>query len=214
MRIRNPVRGLLHGGAAVASLFGLGILLAANRGGVPVGVAVTVYALSFVALFTASSLYHSGPWSEARRRMMRRLDHAAIFLAVAGTYTPIAVVGLEGTWRWATLVVVWVTAGVGMAMKLAERRVSIRTSAVLQSALGWAAVLPMWQVARTLGWEVVAWLAVGGLVYTSGMVVMATGRPRFSSPWFGPHELFHVAVVVAGAVHFSVILLAVLPAAG
>lgn len=210
-RMQNPVRGFLHGTAAIVSLAGLVALLALNPGGLSTGVALAVYAGSLVVLYTTSSLYHSVPWSDTWKLRMRRLDHSNIFLVVAGTYTPFAAVALEGAWRSASLTAVWTAATVGIILKFAQKQVRLGLSVTIQSVMGWAAVIPMWQIGNRLGVSAVILIAVGGLLYTIGMVFMLTGRPQLFPGVFSSHELFHVMVVAASAVHFVAILLHVVP---
>jgi hemolysin III len=212
-RMQNPFRGFLHGGAAIASLIGLVVLLAANPGGFGLTLSLAVYAGSLVAMFAASSLYHSIPWSDRWKQRMRRVDHAAIFLVVAGTFTPVAVVALDGAWEVATLTAVWTGAVVGITIKFVERRVHLGTSVTIQNLMGWAAVIPMWQIGRRLGVDTVVLLGIGGALYTIGMVVMLTKRPRLFPRIFSAHEVFHIFVVAASSVHFYAILTRVLPAA-
>lgn len=211
--MQNPVRGFLHGAAAVASVAGLVVLLAANPGRISIGLAGGVYAGSLVVMYTTSALYHSVPWSARWKDRMRRLDHSGIFLVVAGTYTPIAVIALDGAWETASLVAVWTAALVGISIKLIEKRVRLGLSVTIQSLIGWGALIPMWQIAQRLGTETVLWVGIGGLLYTLGMVFMLTGWPRLFPRVFSYHELFHVLVVAGSLVHFLVILARVIPQA-
>jgi hemolysin III len=212
-RMQNPVRGFLHGAAALASVAGLIALLAVNPGGLGVTLSLAAYAGSLVIMFSASSLYHSIPWSSIWKQRMRRIDHSAIFLVVAGTITPVAVVALDGAWEVAILSAVWTGAAVGIGIKLFERTVRLGVSVTIQNLMGWAAVIPMWQIGKRLGVDTVVLLGVGGALYTVGMVVMLTKRPRLFPSVFSAHEVFHIFVVAASSVHFYTILTRVLPAA-
>lgn len=212
-RMRHPIRGFLNGAAALAALVGLVVLLVTNPAGLSLGVALAVYAGSLVVMFTISCLYHSVPWSEAARTRMRRLDHSAIFLVVAGTYTPIAVAVLDPAWRNASLTAVWMAAVIGIILKFVEGEIRLGPSVTIQTMMGWAAVIPMFRIADRLGGNVIVLLAIAGVLYTVGMVFMLTGRPRLFPPVFSHHELFHVLVIAASAVNFVVILNHVLPAA-
>jgi hemolysin III len=212
-KMQNPVRGFVHGAAAIAALVGLIVLLALNPGGLGLTVSLAVYAGSLVVMFTVSSLYHSIPWSEPWKRRMQRLDHSAIFLVVAGTFTPFAQVALEGAWKTAMLISVWAAAGVGIIIKMVERRVRLSISVTIQSAMGWATLISMWQIAHRLGVDTVVLIAVGGVIYTAGMIMFLTKRPRLSPRIFSAHELFHVMVVAASSVHFYAVITRVLPAA-
>ncbi len=212
-RMQNPVRGFLHGAAALAAVGGLIALLAVNPGGFGLTLSLAVYAGSLVVMFTISSLYHSIPWSDAWKRRMRRLDHSAIFLVVAGTFTPFAVVSLEGVWRTASLAALWTAGIVGIVIKLVEKQIRLKISVTIQSLMGWAALVPMWQIGRRLGVDTVVLLAVGGVLYTAGMVMFLVKRPRLSPRVFSAHEMFHVMVVAASSVHFYTVLTRVVPAA-
>ncbi|MDX1448968.1 MAG: hemolysin III family protein [Acidimicrobiia bacterium] len=212
-RMHHPFRGFLNGAAAVAAIVGLAALLVMNPGGASLTVALAVYAGSLVAMFTVSCLYHSVPWSGQWKSRMRRLDHAAIFLVVAGTYTPIAVVALDPVWRNASLAAVWLAAVVGIVLKFVEKEVRLGPSVTIQSIMGWAAVIPMFRIAERLGGDIIWLLAAAGLLYTVGMVFLLTGRPRLFPRVFSHHELFHVMVVAASAINFAAIVNFVLPAA-
>jgi hemolysin III len=212
-KMQNPVRGFLHGAAAIAALAGLIVLLALNPGGLGLTLSLAVYAGSLVVMFTISSLYHSIPWSTTWKRRMQRLDHAAIFLVVAGTFTPFAEVALEGAWKTAMLAAVWAAAGVGIVIKMLERHPRLAISVTIQSAMGWATVVSMWQIAARLGVDTVVLIGVGGVLYTVGMIMFLIKRPRLSPRIFSAHELFHVLVVAASSVHFYAVVTRVLPAA-
>jgi hemolysin III len=212
-RMHHPFRGFLNGAAALAAIVGLVALLVANPGEVSLAVALVVYAGSLVSMFTISCLYHSVPWSERWKARMRRLDHSAIFLVVAGTYTPIAVVALDTAWRNASLAAVWIAGLVGIVLKFVERDIRLGPSVTIQSMMGWAAVIPMFRIADRLGGNIIALVAVSGTLYTIGMVFMLTQRPRLFPRVFSHHELFHVLVVAATTVNFVAILRYVLPAA-
>lgn len=209
--MQNPVRGFLHGSAAVAATVGLVILAWRSRGDSGRLVAVLIFGASLLAMFTVSALYHSLPWREVWKYRMQRLDHSMIFLVVAGTYTPIAVIVLEGTWRWATLVPIWLTALVGIAQKAWWPRVRAWFSVTLQTSMGWFALIPLAELARRLGASAIVLILAGGLSYTAGMIMYATRRPRLFPRVFSYHEVFHVLVVLGATLHFSVVLTHVLP---
>lgn len=210
-RMQNPVRGFLHGSAALASLVGLIVLVRLQSGPPWAGLVLALYAGSLVAMFTTSSLYHCFPWSEKWKARMRRLDHSAIFLTVAASYTPFAVIALDGAWRWASLLVVWGLGITGIVIKFVERRVSIGLSVTLQTIMGWGAVIPMFELARRLGGETVAWLGLGGVLYTVGMIFMLTNWPKLAPRIFSHHELFHLLVIGGALTHYLVVLKVIVP---
>jgi hemolysin III len=202
-RMQNPVRGILHGTAAVISLIG-SVFLIVRAPTWPARVAVIVFGLGLLALYTTSSLYHSVPWREAWKLRMQRLDHSMIFVLIAATYTPIAVVILEGPWRWLALAMAWGIAFVGIFNRMLSSMDKHVFSFTLMVALGWLSVPIMFPLAGRAGTAAVVLMAIGGLLYTVGMVFKVTHWPRLWPRVFSSHELFHVFVVAASAVHWTV----------
>lgn len=210
-RMQNPVRGGLHGTAAIASVLGLINLVARTIGDRGVMWSMAVFGLSLIALYTTSSLYHSFPWNSTWKKRMQRLDHSMIFVLIAGTYTPIAYNVLSGDWRLVTLAVVWGIAAIGIGQKLFVPSVHTWFSVTLQTAMGWFAVVPIAEIARRLPIEALVFLFIGGLSYTIGMVIFSTRWPRLFPRVFSYHEVFHVLVVVGSAAHYLVVSVWVLP---
>ena len=200
-RMQNPVRGFLHGAAAIAALIGSTalVLRIPSVGG---RIAAAVFGLAMVGLYTTSSLYHSIPWRDIWKWRMRRLDHSMIFVLIAGTYTPMAGIVLEGRMRTFTLVIVWTIAAVGVAQQAFFPREHTAFPIALMTTLGWLAVFIVVPLANRAGLAAVALLAGGGLLYTVGMVFLVTNRPRLWPRVFSYHELFHVLVVTATTMHF------------
>ena len=199
--MQHPVRGFLHGSAAVAALVG-GIALVVRVPSVTGKIAVAVFALGMVALYTTSSLYHSVPWQELWNGRMQRLDHSMIFMLIAGTYTPIAWIVFDGWLRIATLTVVWTLALVGIGQQSFFPRTKNTFGIALMTTLGWLAVFIMIPLAQRAGAAAVGLMALGGALYTVGMVFVVTNRPKLWPRVFSYHELFHVMVVAATSLHF------------
>lgn len=204
-KMTNPVRGFLHGTAAVVSLVGIAILLVIAPGGFPRRLALLAFGLGLVGLYTVSSLYHSIPWRERWKARMQRVDHTMIYVLIAGTFTPIAAIVLDGWLRVATLVVQWGIVSVGAVEKLARRSPSRALSIALQTTQGWLAMFLLWPLSSRLPWTALLLIGLGGVFYTVGMVFLVTGRPRMWPRVFSYHELFHVFVVVASSLHFAAI---------
>ncbi|CAN5857248.1 hemolysin III family protein [soil metagenome] len=209
--MQNPIRGFLHGGAAVASLIGLIVLVVSTWEIANARLGALVFGLSLILMYTTSSLYHSIPWSGVWKLRMQRLDHSMIFLVVAGTFTPVAVASLEGTNLAIALGTVWGLAALGIVLKTVLPRTATWLSVTIQLAMGWSAVFWMPEFYRQLGAGAVILLALGGLCYTVGVVVFLSKRPRMFPRIFSYHELFHVLVVTASALHFVAILLYAIP---
>ena len=210
-RMQNPVRGGLHGAAAVASVVGLINLVARTIDNRPSMWSMVFFGVSLVALYTTSSLYHSVPWNRTWKKRMQRLDHSMIFVLIAGSYTPIAYNVLTGRWRLITLGVVWGIAAIGIGQKLFFPSVRTWFSITLQTTMGWFAVVPIAEIARRLPVSALVFLFVGGMSYTVGMVIFSTRRPRLFPRVFSYHEVFHVLVIVGSLAHYLVVWLWVVP---
>jgi len=159
--------------------------------------AAAVFAGSVVAMLGASALYHRVTWSVRARPWMRRIDHAGIYLLIAGTYTPVGLLTLRGTMRELVLAIVWSGAAAAILLRFAWVDAPKWLSVVLGVSLGWAGVAAMPQVARYAGVTAVTLLAVGGLAYTAGAVVYARRKPDPVPAVFGYHEVFHALTLVA-----------------
>jgi hemolysin III len=207
------LRGVSHQWAFYVSLALGAALVAAAEAGQP-RLAAAVYAVSVAALFGTSALYHRITWaSRAARRWMKRLDHSMIFFLIAGTYTPFALLVLDGALATVILVVVWSGALAGILMKLVWIDAPKALVAILYLALGWVAVAAFPTLLDELGITGTALVAVGGLLYTAGALVYAFQRPNPAPTVFGYHEVFHALVILAAALQYAVIAFYVIPGA-
>jgi hemolysin III len=204
-RMQNPVRGFLNAAAATASLVGTVLLWTRGAGSLSHQLALLIFGVSLLALYTASGLYHSVPWRDAWKGRMRRIDHAMIYVLVAGTYTPIAGIMLSGWRRSAILTAVWGIAVIGIAQKVLLPQLGAWVSIMLQMIQGWLGVFMAPPLARELPIEALLLIACGGILYTVGMVLFVTQRPRLWPRVFSYHEVFHVFVVSASAIHYAAI---------
>lgn len=212
-RMQNPVRGFLHGTAAVLSMLGASVLWDEGRGDLGLQLALLVFAVSLVALYTVSSLYHSVPWSSEWKVRMQRVDHSMIYLVVAGTYTPLAMVALHGPLLWGALIATWGIAVGGIAQKIFWPGVGDAFSIGMQTFQGWLALPFMGMFARTLPHGALVLVVAGGLLYTVGMILFVTRRPQLWPRVFSYHEVFHVFVVAASSLHYAAMLAYVAPLA-
>jgi hemolysin III len=192
---------VLHGGAFGAScVVGVLFVVAAPDGRV---LPALTFALTATLMLGTSTLYHRIRWKRTAARLwMRRADHAGIFLLIAGTYTPIGLISLHGSWRIAILAIVWSGAAAAVALKLCWVAAPKWLSAVVGVALGWAGVAAMPQVLHHDGIAPVVLLAAGGLAYTAGAIVYAFRRPDPYPAVFGYHELFHALTIGALACQY------------
>lgn len=165
-----------------------------------------VYCLSLVAMYTISATYHRGTWTPAARERMRRLDHAGIFLLIAGTYTPVAALGIPGWPGTALLWAAWIGAALGIVHTVFFVNSFRRLNAVLYVAFGCMALPVLPAVLAGLGAARTVLVIAGGAVYITGAVVYGRKWPNPSAAVFGYHEVFHVMVIVASALHFAAVL--------
>lgn len=198
-------RGVLHQWAfAISALAGVALVLGAESP--RARLAVAVYGLSVAALFGTSALYHRVDWRTLRaRRWMRRLDHTMIFVLIAGSYTPFALLVLHGALGTAILIAVWSGALLGAVFKLVWIDAPGWLIAATYVAIGWIAVVALPQLVDRLGIAAVAALALGGVLYSAGAVIYARKRPDPAPTVFGYHEVFHLLVIVAAALQYAVV---------
>ena len=210
--VKPRLRGVSHQWAFfVSCAIGAALVIAAPAG--TPRLAAAIYAVSVSALFGVSALYHRITWaSAAARRWMRRLDHSAIFLLIAGTYTPFALLVLDGAIATVILVVVWAGALGGILLKLVWIDAPKLLAAIVYVALGWVAVAAFPDLLDELGVTGTALVVAGGLLYTAGAVVYALRRPDPVPSVFGYHEVFHALVIVAAALQYAVVAFYVIPA--
>jgi hemolysin III len=193
---RPLLRGVLHEMGFWASLV-VGTLLIVGSDGPGRHVAASVFAASVAACFGASALYHRVRWTPRLRPWLRRVDHAGVYLLIAGTYTPVCLLVLDGTWRLAVLTTVYVCAGMAAAFKFAWIDAPRWVAAALALGLGWGGVTVLPQLVDKLNPAAVVLLGVGGLAYTLGAIVYARQRPDPAPAVFGYHELFHALTILA-----------------
>jgi hemolysin III len=203
--LKPRLRGVLHQWAFPASV-AAGAALVLEAGSARARIATLIYALSVAALFGTSALYHRVDWrSLATRRWMRRLDHTMIFVLIAGSYTPFALLVLHGTLGTVILVAVWVAALAGAAFKLLWIDAPGWLISATYIGVGWIVVIATPELVGQLGVVAVGALALGGALYTTGGVVYALKRPDPKPTVFGYHEVFHLLVVIAAAVQYAVV---------
>ncbi|WSQ10665.1 hemolysin III family protein [Streptomyces sp. NBC_01231] len=205
--LKPRMRGWLHAGVFPLALVGGIVLITVSRSAAAVA-ACSVYALSACLLFGTSAVYHRGTWGPRGEAVLRRLDHANIFLIIAGTYTPLAVLLLPTDRQRVLLAVVWAGALAGIAFRILWIGAPRWLYTPCYIALGWVAVFNLPDFARTGGTAVVVLVIAGGLLYTAGAVVYGLKRPDPSPAWFGFHEIFHALTIAAFTAHYTAILLA------
>ena len=192
---------LTHGAGLLASLvaFPFLVVAASRRWGAPEVVGAAVFASSLVALYLVSTLYHAVRPSRAKQ-VLQKLDHTAIYLLIAGSYTPFTLGALRGPWGWTLLALVWAIAGTGIALEFAFGKKVHRLAVGLYVLMGWRVVVAAKPLLAAVPWPGLAWLAAGGLLYTGGIGFYAAKRVRYA------HTVWHLFVLAGSACHFVAIL--------
>lgn len=198
------LRGVFHQAAFYAAL-GAGLVLIAVAPSPRTAWALAAYVASLVGLYGISALYHRLDWSPVKRMLMRRLDHSAIFVLIAGTYTPFCVVAMPHDFGWRLLAVVWALAAGGVLKAVAWPHAPKWLSAIVYVLFGLLIVPFSAALIGTAGWGVFGLLAAGGALYIAGAAIYATQRPNPLPEVFGYHEIFHVLVIVASVLHFAAV---------
>jgi hemolysin III len=208
--VKPRLRGVFHQWAFFAAVVA-GVVLAALADGLRERLATWVYAAALAAMFGASAVYHRVDWrTPARRAWARRLDHSTIFLFIAGTYTPFALLAFGGVLAPVVLIAVWLGAVLGVAINLCWIDAPKWIGAIAYLAVGWVGVVAAPRLFSDLGVAAAVLVLVGGLLYTLGAVIYTMQRPDPFPLTFGYHELFHVLVIAAAVVQFVAVSLVVL----
>lgn len=204
-KLREPVNGLTHLGGALVAAVGVLLLLYLGRGMVGKQAAFLVYGVSLVLMFSASAAYHSIRARPPALLWLRKFDHAAIYLLIAGTYTPICLHYFTGFWQWGVLAIVWGMALLGIGTTLFYVNKPRWLSAGIYLTMGWLCLVGTPQMLQFMPAGALAWLLLGGLVFTLGAIVYVTKRPDFYPGVFGFHEVWHIFVIVGCLCHFILI---------
>lgn len=200
------LRGKSHLIAAPIT-FGLGVLLISFSTTTLAKWGIAIFILSAINLFGISALYHVGQWNPATKQWLRRLDHSNIFLLIAGTYTPVALLLLDNEKRQVLLVLIWSAAVFGVILSTVWIGAPRFLSVAVYLAMGWASLAYLPDILNAGGVVVLIMIALGGISYSAGAVVYARKKPNPSPEWFGFHELFHAFTIVGFLFHFSAITL-------
>ena len=208
--IKPRLRGVFHQWAFIVSVVAGAMLVAAAPTGRAAAVGA-VYAVALAGMFGASALYHRVAWRPSLLPWFRRLDHSMIFVLIAASYTPVAVLVLGGTWEAVLLSLAWAGAVAGVTLKLAQPDGHHVIGGILYMALGWLAVIALPQLFAQLTTPEAVLMVTGGLLYTAGAIVFATKRPDPAPSTFGYHEIWHAFMVAAAGCHYAMILLILRP---
>ena len=205
---REITSSITHLVGAVLAIIGTISLLIHSipKGETARNAASLVFGISMIVLYTASASYHL--IDEAKERiklMMRRIDHMAIFVLIAGTYTPLCVLALDKPAGWILLIVAWSVAFLGFLMKIFWMNAPQWISSGLYVGMGWMSVFEIKSLSSALPPQGLFWLAAGGIIYTIGAFIYGLEKPRLNISWFGSHELFHLFVIAGTACHYIMV---------
>lgn len=204
-KFRDPVSGLTHLAAAVLALIGLVGLLWIGWGDLLKEISLMVYGIGLVLMFSSSAVYHMVKAGPGVTQWLRKLDHSAIYLLIAGTYTPICLYFFSGFWRLGLLAIVWSMALAGVVVKLFIIRAPRWLTAGVYLVMGWLSVMAVKEIVTRMPPGALVWLVLGGLFFTIGAIIYIRKWPDFYPGVFGFHEVWHIFVILGALSHFIVI---------
>jgi hemolysin III len=204
--IREPFNAISHFLAAIAALLGTIYLLIFNWGHPKIWFAFLVYGISVILLFTSSALYHYSNVDDKKLIKLRKLDHSAIYLLIAGSYTPICVYFFSGFWQWGLLAIIWSLAIIGIVVKLFIIQAPRWVTAGVYLIMGWLCVIGFNEILTRMPLGAIIWLAVGGLFYTLGAIIYITKRINIIPGVLGFHEIWHIFVILGALSHFILMI--------
>lgn len=205
-KLREPVNSLTHWAGAVLALAGLIALLIVGWDTPTKIISFAVYGVSLIFMFSASATYHMVRVREKALEIFRKIDHAAIYALIAGTYTPFCVNAFEGFWKWGLLGVIWSLAAIGITVKIFYIRAPRWLNAGIYVVMGWLSVAAAGQMLAALPAWVLTCLIAGGVIYTLGAAVYITKIFNFKPGVFGFHEIWHIFVLLAAAAHYAAVM--------
>ena len=210
-KMREPVNGLTHLGGAIASTGGLIALLLIGWQGLEKIISLFVYGLSLIGLFAASATYHLADVRPKIQEILRKVDHSAIFILIARTYTPFCINAFTGFWRWGLLSIIWSLAVIGILVKVFTISAPRWLSAGIYVVMGWLCFAAIGEMLVTLPIFALTWLIAGGVIYTLGALVYITKVMNFWPGKFGYHEVWHIFVLLGAMAHFVAVMGVVWP---
>ena len=211
-RMREPVNGLTHLGGAIAATIGLVVLLIIGWDEIGKIISLLIYGISLIGLFASSATYHLADVRPKIQEILRKVDHSAIYLLIAGTYTPFCINAFTGFWRWGLLTIIWSLALIGILVKVFTVNAPRWISTGVYVVMGWLCIAAIGEMLVTLPTFALTWLVAGGIIYTLGALVYITKILNFWPGKFGYHEVWHIFVLLGAAAHFVAIMGVIWPA--
>lgn len=211
LSLKEPMNTLTHFIPFLAGWVGLVFLILLSRNSLSKLITMSIFGLSVIALYGASSLYHAVRTTPRRELTLRKIDHMSIYILIAGSYTPVFYYGLSGGWRWAMLISVWVLAIIGVILKIWFMNAPRYVSTAFYVSLGWIALVPIVQLVRNLPLGALLMMISAGAMYTFGAIIYAAKIFRIPRINLGFHEVFHLFVAAGTVIHFIMILIYFVP---
>ena len=205
-KLRDPISGLTHLAAAILSFLGLIALIIFSWGESAKLASLTVYGISLTLMFSASATYHMTISSPKVIEILRKVDHSAIYLLIAGTYTPFCINAFTGFWKWGLLSIIWSLAIIGVGIKVFIVRAPRWVNAGVYLLMGWLVISAVQEMLNTLPAGALTWLIAGGVIYTLGAIIYITKKMDFKPGIFGFHDVWHIFVILAATAHYISIL--------
>jgi len=205
-RLREPVNGLTHLSGALLALVGLIALLIVGWSTPAKIISLVVYGLSLIGMFSASATYHLVRAKDKVIEILRKIDHSAIYLLIAGTYTPFCVNAFSGFWKWGLLSIIWSLAAIGIVVKMFVIHAPRWVTAGIYIMMGWLCIAAIGEMLTVLPAWVLIWLLIGGIIYTLGAVVYTTKIFNIFPGVFGFHEVWHLFVILAAIAHYIAVI--------
>jgi hemolysin III len=210
-RLREPVNGLTHLGAAIAAALGLVGLWIIGHGNIITEISLTIYGVSLILMFSASAAYHL---INARPKVtiyLRKLDHSSIYILIAGTYTPICIYYFTGFWQWGMVALIWGLAIAGICVKLVFINAPRWITAGIYLLMGWLGILGVREIFTAMPVWAWLWLLMGGLFFSLGAAIYITKKMDFFPGVFGFHEVWHIFVILGCFCHFIIMIAFIAP---
>ncbi|MDD5312864.1 MAG: hemolysin III family protein [Dehalococcoidia bacterium] len=201
-----------HLAGAIAATAGYGILLYCSWGSLPVVIVSSIYSLSTIFLFVSSTVYHGLKTDENTTSKLRKLDHIAIFFMIAGTYTPLCYIYLDGYMRWGIIAAQWLLVILGFWLKIFYVQAPRALTVAIYVLMGWMALIPLKQLVDIMSPHSLVLLVAGGVAYTVGGIVYTVKKPDPRPGVFGFHDIFHLWILLGAVLHYLVVYGAVLTA--
>lgn len=204
---REPVNGFSHFIGVILAVFGLCLLVKhlPPGCGIACSLSVIIFGISLILLYLASSCYHLLNVSQKGLAILRRIDHLMIFILIAGTYTPLCLIALNGAWKWGLLSAIWLLALCGVVFKAVWFRAPRWLSTLLYIVMGWLVVFALYPLKSSITLSGIGFLFLGGIFYTVGALIYARQKPNLIKGLLGFHEIFHIFVMAGSTAHFWLI---------